>query len=46
MPSASEVDEDFDFEQAMRDIHIELKGLNEEATMLARQIEQNFLDWI
>ncbi|GAB4264572.1 MAG: type I restriction-modification system subunit M [Methylomicrobium sp.] len=41
-----EVDDDFDFEQAMRDIHIELKGLNEEAALLAAQIEQNFLDLI
>lgn len=41
-----EVDEDFDFEEALREIHIELKGLNEEATMLASQIEQNFLDLI
>lgn len=41
-----EVDEDFDFEETLRDIHIELKGLNEEATMLASQIEQNFLELI
>jgi type I restriction enzyme M protein len=37
-----EVDEDFDFEQAMQDIHIELKGLNAEAVELAARIEQNF----
>ena len=36
------VDEDFDFEEALRDIHIELKGLNEEAAELAQQIARNF----
>jgi type I restriction enzyme M protein len=35
-------DEDFDFEETLRDIHIELKGLNEEATILATQIQKNF----
>ncbi|MCG7931803.1 MAG: SAM-dependent methyltransferase [Candidatus Thiodiazotropha lotti] len=35
-------DEDFDFEETLRDIHIELKGLNEEATVLATQIQKNF----
>jgi len=39
-----EVDEDFDFEEALRDIHIELKGLNEEAAELAAQISLNFED--
>ena len=37
-----EVDEDFDFEESLRDIHIELKGLNEEAAELAAQITRNF----
>ncbi|MBD3612486.1 MAG: N-6 DNA methylase [Hydrogenovibrio crunogenus] len=37
-----EVDEDFDFEETLRDIHIELQGLNEEAAKLAEQIAQNF----
>jgi type I restriction enzyme M protein len=37
-----EVDEDFDFEQAMRDIHIELADLNQEAAMLAAKIQANF----
>ena len=37
-----EEDEDFDFESAMRDIHIELAGLNEEAAKLAVQIKSNF----
>lgn len=35
-------DEDFDFEETLRDIHIELKGLNEEAITLAAQIQKNF----
>ncbi|SET59098.1 type I restriction enzyme M protein [Nitrosomonas marina] len=34
--------EDFDFEETLRDIHIELKGLNEEAAMLAERIQKNF----
>ena len=33
-----EVDEDFDFEEALRAIHIDLKGLNEEAAELAARI--------
>lgn len=37
-----EEDENFDFEGTMRDIHIELKGLNEEAVALATLIEANF----
>ena len=37
-----EEDEDFDFEGVMRDIHIELAGLNEEASALAAQIQRNF----
>jgi len=37
-----EEDEDFDFEETLRDIHIELKGLNEEAVGLAAQIQKNF----
>lgn len=37
-----EVDEDFDFEEALRDIHIELQGLNSEATELAEKIARNF----
>ncbi|WP_288362802.1 N-6 DNA methylase [uncultured Spongiibacter sp.] len=36
------VDEDFDFEEAVRDIHIELQGLNNEATELAEKIARNF----
>jgi len=37
-----EVDEDFDFEEALRDIHIELQGLNDEAVSLAAKIAKNF----
>ncbi|MDF2797371.1 MAG: methyltransferase [Devosia sp.] len=37
-----EEDEDFDFEGVMRDIHVELAGLNEEAAALAKQIQANF----
>jgi type I restriction enzyme M protein len=38
----SEVDEDFDFEQALRDIHMELADLNREAVALAAKIQTNF----
>lgn len=37
-----EEDEDFDFEETLRDIHVELKGLNEEAVILAEKIARNF----
>jgi type I restriction enzyme M protein len=37
-----EVDEDFDFEEALRAIHLDLKGLNEEAAELAARIARNF----
>lgn len=37
-----EVDEDFDFEEALRDIHVELNDLNEEAVQLAATIKKNF----
>lgn len=37
-----EVDEDFDFEEALRSIHIDLQGLNEEAAELAARIARNF----
>ena len=37
-----EEDENFDFEEALRSIHIDLKGLNEEATELAARIAKNF----
>ncbi len=38
------VDEDFDFEQTMRDIHTELADLNREASELAAAIQTN-LEW-
>ncbi len=38
----AETDEDFDFEQAMRDIHTELADLNKEAVDLAAKIQSNF----
>ncbi len=35
-------DEDFDFEQTLRDIHTELADLNKEAAELAAKIQENF----
>ena len=37
-----EVDEKFNFEEALRSIHIDLNGLNEEAAKLAARIAKNF----
>jgi type I restriction enzyme M protein len=37
-----EEDEDFDFEQTIRDIHTELADLNKEAAVLAAKIQVNF----
>ena len=37
-----EVDEDFDFEEALREIHVELEELNAEAVRLAAMIKKNF----
>ena len=37
-----EVDEDFDFEQTLRDIHLELADLNREAVVLSAKIQENF----
>ncbi len=37
-----EEDENFDFEETMREIHVELAGLNGEAAELAERIQQNF----
>jgi len=37
-----EVDEDFDFEQTLRDIHTELADLDKEAGELAAKIRENF----
>jgi type I restriction enzyme M protein len=41
-----EVDEDFDFEETMRDLHLELEGLNDEAAELAKTIANNFKELI
>jgi type I restriction enzyme M protein len=41
-----EVDEDFDFEEALRDIHVELEGLNEEAVELSATIAKTFKELI
>ncbi len=38
----AEVDEDFDFEQTLSDIHVELADLNREAVELAARIQENF----
>lgn len=38
----AEVDEDFDFEQTMHDIHLELADLNAEAVELAAKIQANY----
>jgi len=37
-----EEDEDFDFEEALREIHVELADLDREAAELARKIRRNF----
>lgn len=41
-----EVDEDFDFEEVMRELHLELMGLNDEAAELAKAIAKNFEELI
>ena len=38
----SEEDDDFDFEQTLHDIHVELADLNREAAELAARIQENF----
>lgn len=37
-----EIDEDFDFEETLREIHVELEDLNSEAVKLAGAIKNNF----
>ena len=37
-----EEDEDFDFEEVLREIHVELEDLNKEAVQLATTIKRNF----
>jgi type I restriction enzyme M protein len=39
-----EVDEDFDFEDALRNLHVELAGLDAEAVELSKKIQKNFTD--
>lgn len=39
-----EEDEDFDFEEALREINVELEDLNAEAVQLAEKIKKNFED--
>ncbi|MEX2089988.1 MAG: N-6 DNA methylase, partial [Bacteroidota bacterium] len=41
----AEEDEDFDFEETLREIHSELAGLNKEAEELAKTIQRNFEDF-
>ena len=36
------IDDDFDYEERLNEIHIELDGLNEEAITLANAISENF----
>ena len=38
----ADIDEQFDFEQTLKDIHTELAGLNDEAVALAAKIQENF----
>ncbi|MGA3265253.1 MAG: class I SAM-dependent DNA methyltransferase [Verrucomicrobiota bacterium] len=38
----AEMDEDFDFEQTLGNIHVELADLNQEAAVLAKKIQKNF----
>ena len=40
--ASPEVDQDFDFEQTLGDIHVELADLNQEAAVLAKTIQKNF----
>ena len=40
----AEQDSDFDFEEALREIHIELADLDKEAQQLAKTIQRNFED--
>jgi len=40
--AAEEEDEDFDFEETLREIHVEIEDLNAEAVELAAAIKENF----
>ena len=44
--ASEEDDDDFNFEEALRSIHVDLTGLNAEATALAEQIARNFEDLV
>ena len=37
-------DDDFDYEERLNEIHIELEGLNDEAIALAKTISENYKD--
>lgn len=39
---ATDIDEDFDFEERLNEIHIELEGLNEDAIALVNAIAENY----
>ena len=39
---ATDIDEDFDYDEWLNEIHIELKGVNEEAVILASLIRENY----
>ncbi|MCU0440346.1 MAG: type I restriction-modification system subunit M [Raineya sp.] len=39
-------DDDFDYEERLNEIHIELEGLNEEAIALAKTISENFKELV
>lgn len=39
-------DEDFDYEEQLKEIHIELEGLNEEAVQLAKIISENYKELV
>lgn len=45
-PAPMEADEDFEFEDVLRDLHLELTGLNDEAIELAKTIQQNLSELI
>lgn len=38
----AETDDDFDFEEAIKEVHVELASLNEEAVELAQRIKESF----
>jgi len=44
--ATEEEDEDFDFEEALQDIHIEIDGLNAEAAELAQKISKSFSELV